>query len=107
MKKMFMFCASICLLASGASLLAQETKLVDLYHIYPEELENAGFELKSNQTVKIDAAGFWQERDDYEVNLVNAWILDAATRDVVWEMMPEKKDGLFRIETELSLPAGK
>ncbi len=75
---------------------AQEI-LVEIRNLSPHEIETSGFALNGEQDVQIQAVGAerrerwdrrdwqdWNERDRHWIG--NAWILDAETRDVVWEL---------------------
>jgi hypothetical protein len=89
---------------------AQESQLAVIEDIYPEEINFAGFRLNSEQKVSIDAAVLssrWNYRD---YSFSYAWILDAATRRVVWQIddaeMHERNRPITIFNDELSLPAG-
>ncbi len=80
--------------------------LCEIDDIAPEQVRVEGFRLDSEQTAKIHAVGF----RDHEVTMTRAWILDAATRDLIWEMENAKKQTKSRriveFHDEITLPAG-
>jgi len=57
-----------------------------------ERLEYAGFELSGETTLQIHDVGFGYRSGGRSLVLTNAWILDAATREPVWEMTPEREE---------------
>ncbi len=109
--------------------LAQEGVLVDIDDLSPHELRTRGFALNAEQDLRIQAVGArgwerwgrgqgwrgwrggqgWEDWDRYWVG--NAWILDARTREVVWELRyaeTESRSGdLETFEGDLRLPAGE
>ncbi|MFQ5628257.1 MAG: hypothetical protein ACE5I1_05810, partial [bacterium] len=63
--------------------------IVKLKNIYPQELRLEGFRLDSEQDVQIDAAGIYFEDGRNERLMFGyCWLLDARTREVVWEFQP-------------------
>jgi len=73
----------ICLLAAVPGF-AEETVLAEIDELEPGQLELRAFELDQEQEVEIDAVGLQAHRNFDE--LTAAWILDAESRGVVWEM---------------------
>ena len=77
----------------------------------PEDLEYAGFKLTTETTLQISDVGFGYRSGGRSLVLSNAWILDAATREAVWEMTPEREEWKEKRITESSysvdLPAGQ
>ncbi len=65
---------------------AQKDVLVDIHNVYPEEMEVAGFELSRDQDVQVEAVGLFYRARRYDFMLGTAWILNAETREVVWEL---------------------
>ncbi len=86
--------------------------LVEIKNIRPERVKYAGFVLDKDQKVQIEAVGFQAEgRKDHRVFLSNAWILDANTREIVWEMdeyYPQReRRHTIEIDEEVELPEGE
>jgi hypothetical protein len=87
---------------------AQENVLVELRDIPIESIRSAGFTLDQNQQVKIEAVGL----DEIKRRLppTTAWIINAQTRETVWEMTEEKSSyrgkRLNEFNEAVSLPAG-
>jgi len=113
MKRLLLLFFCLSLVGNFASVYSQE-KLVDFDRIYPEELNFSGFELANKTTLKIEASGFYDSARRREVRVGNGWILNAETRDVVWELYSdglEKKDDfrgeIVEVSKEVALPAGK
>lgn len=111
---------AVALMAAAASAPAQETFLLEISDLTPHELVTRGFVLNGAQDVRIQAVGAerpsrgirdWFERDAWDRAWAgNAWILDARTRDVVWELRradTEKDDDLRLYDGEVRLPAGE
>jgi hypothetical protein len=94
--------------------------LVNIHDLSSHELRSEGFALSAPQTLRIEAVGaaetrnekVWIRNDrDPGFWRGNAWILDARTREVVWELRrADTKSGrrdLERFEGTLRLPAGQ
>ncbi|MFQ5649673.1 MAG: hypothetical protein ACE5IY_07005 [bacterium] len=84
--------------------------LCEIDHISPQEIKVEGFRLESEQDVEIEAVGFRRGRR-HRFALTRAWILDARTRALVWEMEDadthEKSRRLVEYEDVLTLPEGE
>jgi hypothetical protein len=105
--------------AFTSALNAQSTLLVDIRELTPHELRSEGFSLPNAQEIRIDAvgasegrSGIWIReagRDEYWRG--NAWILNARTREVVWELRRadtrSTRKGVERFDGSLQLPAGE
>ncbi|MFQ5771832.1 MAG: hypothetical protein ACE5HX_14960, partial [bacterium] len=74
----------LCICTANHSAYAQNTILTEIRDLSSEEIKVEGFKLNSDQTVKVEAVGFYSRKRDFI--LTKAWILDAQTRDVVWEL---------------------
>jgi hypothetical protein len=103
---------------------AQDAVLIDMKDFSPHELRSGGFRLDAPQSIRIDAVGADADRrnwfegnfswgdDEEERNgwRGNAWILDARTRKVVWELRQSDTKGgrrdSERFEGTVQLPAG-
>ena len=101
----------------------QAQVLVNIHDLSPQELRSAGFVLRSPQAVQITAVGAepwpdvyrvrseqdWQD-DEQTTWPAAGWILNAATREVVWDLRAadtkRSMDGLRRFSGTVSLPAG-
>ncbi len=103
--------------------LVQNPTLVDIRNLTPHEHRVAGFVLPSAQEVTITAVGAepWPDRlrsrdddqwqDDEQTTWpAAAWILDATTRSVVWDLRAvetrRESNGLRRFSGSVRLPAG-
>ncbi len=82
--------------------------LTEIKDMLPKEIKVEGFRLHRNQDVEIEAVGF-RPRKHGSV-LSQAWILDAETRDLVWELddanVSRKGRRLAEFDDEVSLPKG-
>lgn len=91
------------------ALFAQPT-LVEIKDLSPLDLEIAGFQLNGNQKINVEATGFHFERGRREIIIGDAWILNASTRDVVWEFQPsdrrEDRDEATEQKADIDLPSG-
>jgi hypothetical protein len=83
----FMIFSVLCLIPLIA--MAQNEVLVRLDDIYPDELVLAGFTLKNDQEINIEAAGVNIDNRYGKLVLGKAWILNSETREVVWFLKPE------------------
>jgi hypothetical protein len=87
---------------------AQRQVLAAIDNIYAEEVRTAGFVLDRSQEVNIEAVAPGRRRTGQMLG--NAWILDAQTRTVVWNLADaarnELSGDLLEIEDNLRLPAG-
>lgn len=114
-------------LAAGArTLQAQSTALVDIRELYPEDYRSQAFVLESPQTVRIEAVAGeprpdrhknwgdfgdddWRE-EQRTVWPAAAWIIDARTREVVWDVRTAEttrdNGGVRRFGGTVRLPAG-
>ena len=94
--------------------------LVTIRDLSPQELRSEGFVLSSPQTVHIEAVGAAEARhekiwirneNDPGYWRGNAWILNARTREVVWELRrahtKEGRKDLERFDGALQLNAGE
>jgi len=72
--------------AAGAAVLAE----VDGPR--PDDVTVRGFRLDSTQDLTITDTGFGYRTGGKKVVLSNAWILDASTRDVKWEMLEKRRE---------------
>lgn len=70
------------------------------------DLESRYFTLDSKQEVNIEAVAFRTERND----ACDAWILDSATREVVWDLdeaeRTKRRSKIANYEDKVTLPAG-
>ncbi|MFQ5511662.1 MAG: hypothetical protein ACE5EO_07420 [Candidatus Krumholzibacteriia bacterium] len=90
---------------------SQDRVLVEIERLRPNEIAAAGFELASKQEVSVLAVGIRHRSKRTDVRMSSAWILDADTRDVVWEMRDADSesvsDHLREYTSDLRLPAGR
>jgi len=104
--------------------LSQSQTLVDIHDLTPREHRAAGFVLGAPQALQVTAVGAdprpergsrkndwgsWQD-DDRTTWPAAAWIIDARTRQVVWDMRSAETDresnGVRRFTGTVRLPAG-
>lgn len=87
---------------------AQESVLVELRDIPFETVRRAGFTLEQEQKVKIEAVGL--DEANRRLPPTTAWILNAQTRETVWEMTEENSSyrgrRLNEVDEAVSLPRG-
>jgi hypothetical protein len=111
-------------LAVPAASAAQADPLVSITNLTPREYRTAAFVLAAPQTLRIVAVGaepapelrrqrdrdWWGPEEERDVWPAAAWILNARTRAVVWDLRtaPTQRsdDGLHRFDDTLRLPAG-
>jgi len=86
----------------------QEDILTEISDVYPGRVESSAFRLYEDQEVGIEAVGLYY-RSRYEFRTY-AWILDAKTREIVWEMDESRSRRGMRRNWELTdrimLPKG-
>src|SRR2546427_9114954 len=104
-------------------LVLAQTQLVDIQNLAPRELRVSAFVLTAPQDLKVSAVGaepwpdrlrsrddeHWQE-DEQTTWPAAAWILDARTRAVVWDLRSadtrRESNGLRRFSGSVHLPSG-
>jgi predicted small secreted protein len=59
--------------------------MVEINNIKPDKIEMAGFKLSGDQTVSIELYGLQPYRNRYRIPYTCGWILNADTRELVWE----------------------
>jgi len=93
-----------------SSFLSAQDNLVEMTDFYAEEIQMAGFALSADQTVSIETASISPRRNHHDFNFSYAWILNADSRDLVWELSeadPEDRSRyLSTFETEIELGPG-
>ena len=86
-----------------------QSTLVKLQKILPKETKFAGMKLDHETTLQIKAVG--SNRGNRSFNATNAWILDADTREVVWEISDakstRKSSNLRSYEDNVILDSGR
>lgn len=114
-------------LASHSPAVAQTAGLVDIHGLGPRQVKSASFNLPVAQDVRIEAVGAESTNKMDKFNWVtsmiqrsarkpsppwsgNAWILDATTRRVVWELSTSESTagarGAREFKGSVRLPAG-
>ena len=82
--------------------------LTEIKDIRPKEIKVEGFRLDRKQDVEIEAIGFRPRK--HGAVLSQAWILNAETRDLVWELedanVSYKGRRLAEFDDKVSLPKG-
>ncbi|HER34192.1 MAG TPA: hypothetical protein ENO19_01825 [Halothiobacillaceae bacterium] len=77
---------------------------------FPDEVSYSGFKLSSSQGITVTSAGFGYRSGGSKLVLSNAWIVDAASREVVWEMAEARDEWREKRITEetyqVELPEG-
>ncbi|HXI20660.1 MAG TPA: hypothetical protein VNH46_06225 [Gemmatimonadales bacterium] len=108
------------LTAWAGSAAAQAPSLVDISGLAPREHEAQGFVLERPQTLEVEAVGaeprrerngwWWGRDDEKDTWPAAAWIIDARTRAVVWDLRNAMTDrsgnGVRSFSGSISLPAG-
>lgn len=118
--------AALAVTLHAAGLAAQTTAIVDIQALAPRDYRAQAFVLAAPQTITIDAVGGeprldrrdrnrfsenWRgNEDDRDVWPAAAWILDARTREVVWDLRTANsgrdRSGIRRFNGTVRLPAG-
>ena len=84
--------------------------LAEIDDMEPGDVEIRGFELDRPQRVEIEALGFEFRRGGHKVEMAAAWILDAESREIVWDMKDARSTGrrrdLREYEETVRLDAG-
>lgn len=113
-------------LASQAGALGAQQPLVSLRDLEPRELRSAAFVLAAPESLRIEAVGaeahrdrgergrdsdnWWWDDSERDTWPAAAWIIDARTRDVVWDLRNavtrRSRSGVRRFEGTVTLPAG-
>lgn len=95
---------------AAAGAVADAAVLAEFDHPRPDEVSVLGFRLDTAQNIEVTSTGFGYRSGGTRMVLANAWILDAATREAVWEMAAARDDWKSREITEeaygVELPAG-
>jgi hypothetical protein len=108
------------LLGPESRALGQSEPLVDMQDLTPQEHRVAGFVLTTPQFLQIDATGaeprnnddhsWWGREDERDTWPAAAWIIDARTRNVVWDLRTAEttraRKGLRGFSGLIRLPAG-
>lgn len=96
-----------------ASLQAQEATIVSLKEFISTEVRSQGFTLPQAAKVHVYARGGGSGREDHWHDggqmYAYGWILNATTREVVWQMGPgnSRRDSVYRVADQyLDLPQG-
>lgn len=92
-------------------LVAQETPIVSLKEFISTEVRQQGFTLPSPAKVHVYArgGGIEQRWNDDQTLFAYGWILNASTREVVWQMSGanSKRQDVYRVADQyIDLPAG-
>jgi hypothetical protein len=104
---------------------AQAPVLVEIKDLTPREHRLEGFVLSAPQSVLIEAVGaepapaerrrgrrdeWWEPEEERDVWPAACWILNARTREVVWDLRTARtersQDGLHHFKGSVTLPAG-
>ncbi len=108
MKRLFIPLLAGSLLACPP-ILAQQA-LVEIRQIYPDELRLEGFVLDRDQEIQIEATGVYLKHNRDELILGHAWILNAESREVVWNFADhtpnERRVEPQTQQTKIRLPKG-
>ena len=92
-------------------LVAQETPIVSLKEFISTEVRQQGFTLPSPAKVHVYArgGGIEQRWNDDQTLFAYGWVLNATTREVVWQMSGanSKRQDVYRVADQfIDLPAG-
>jgi hypothetical protein len=98
-----------------ANLRLLDQRLVDISEM-PDSVVSAGFSISSENELEIDVSSFNQVRfldgnsNSVLVNLSNLFVIDARTKDVVWNLrdmsIERDSDGSFAYRGSIALPKG-
>ncbi|MCP4724924.1 MAG: hypothetical protein GY863_07805, partial [bacterium] len=107
MKKTFSILLLL-ILAIGANAFAQN-KLVQIDNLYSDEIRYDGFVLDSRQELTVDVVAIFTR--DWNDAATTAWIINADTRQVVWESFDSDdfrrgRSGLREISDTITLDSG-
>ncbi|MBI3586861.1 MAG: hypothetical protein HY088_07015 [Ignavibacteriales bacterium] len=106
--KFFLQNLSFVVFLCGGIAFAQDEVLTDIRNLSPQEVKFDGFALDKDQEVSIK--GYGVSNRDGSV-YTTAWILDARTRKVVWNMRNAKRnrsgDGIAEYNDLVALPKGE
>jgi hypothetical protein len=95
------------LLVATSQSLAQSDILAEINDIPLETVRSAAFTLDQDQQIRLEAVGAGETKRELAAN---AWILNARTREVVWEMLDAKSSNRSRrlreVHETVALPAG-
>ena len=72
--------------------------IVEINDLRPEQIKSAGFILNADQNIKIEAYGIRPHSRMHRRAFTYSWILNADTRDVVWELSEADRDRVKRFE---------
>ena len=110
-RRIFSILAVISIIVAAAPAVSYGKILTELDRIAPRELAVGGFVLNSKQKVSIEAVGFRYRSHRHDARFSSAWILDAETREAVWELADadsEKKSRHLReYHDKITLPRGR
>ncbi|MDZ7268461.1 MAG: hypothetical protein ONB48_12065 [candidate division KSB1 bacterium] len=100
-----------CAAWTSAASQAQEVTLAEIRKVRLHEIKSAGFVLDQDQTVQIEAVGALGRDRGRDLPVTAAWILDAQTRQVVWQGRhaehKRRNRRLLALEDQVNLPAGQ
>jgi len=95
------------LLVAASQSFAQSDILAEISDIPLETVRSAAFALDQDQQVRLEVVGAGETKRELAAN---AWILNAQTREVVWEMLDAKSSNRSRrlqeVNEAVALPAG-
>jgi len=106
--KRFLFLSSFGMLLCSTYCYSQN-KLAEIRDISPEEISFEGFRLDRDQEIEIEAVGFHPKRSGHM--FTHAWILNAGTRELVWDLEDAATDRrsrkLIDYKDSVRLPEGE
>ncbi|MBD3297716.1 MAG: hypothetical protein GF341_03595, partial [candidate division Zixibacteria bacterium] len=103
-------CAAVLLTAGCWTVSHAQDVIIDIDDVEPGELQSAAFELKSRGDIQVIAIGAEHERG--EAMFAYPWIIDAASRELVWSMDEEfteavdDNEWLRRFDDDIDLKPG-
>jgi hypothetical protein len=93
----------------NSHLFAQE-KLIEFSDFYSQEIQRAGFTLNTEHNIVIEGAVISYRRNYHNYHFSSAWILDADSRELVWELCGNDRQRedpyISTFETEIELKPG-
>ena len=111
MVKRWIGIAAMLIATVGFAVEVNASVLASFDRVKLEDLEYSGFRLAGSQTLSIKDTGFGYRSTGTTLTLSNAWILNADSREVVWDMADAreewKKKRLTTATYQVELPAGE
>ncbi|MCB9249873.1 MAG: hypothetical protein H6613_15630 [Ignavibacteriales bacterium] len=100
----------IALFLINVSVFAQDNEKIEIYNLYPGDLEHSAFEVLEYSTVHIKGKAANYGGNLKEKIVFYGWLIDSKTRQIVWDAREdfdfEDEDGMFDFDDLEPLEAG-